>query len=365
MNPIRVFIVDEYKPSRALARRVIHSTPGLVLVGEATSPFTVRKAVDDSKPDVLALNLKSHISRHFDSLSNTVNVRTIYMPQLTLDYNWNSIELHKVEFARYSAELINGIKNAVRGRQQNRQKKHLVNDKQAFKSERSKGLLKKPVSLKSKVNKNYSKYSTDAITGHPLIVIGAPGGDLDALRVILLGLQPHFQSRSRAAGILIAQQIPASFDRHYMDSLSGISLLPVLEATEGQHIQPGKILLAPSDRNIEIVKDNGLYCCHFSDYDKTLGRKPSLDLLFSSLAENAGGMGIGILLLGVGSEGAKGLSRLKQVGASILVQENDSSTGAQIPSAAIMNGGAELIIPLNSIATKVTQIISGNTSKVS
>lgn len=361
MNPIRVFIVDEHKPSRTLARRVIKSTPGIVLVGEATSPFTVRKAVNDSKPDVLALNSSSRISRHFDGISNTINVPTVQMPQPGLDYNWHSIELHKVQFSKYSVELIDAIKNAVKNRWKGGHKKEPNNPVQRIEAEQRRGLQKKPVGLDGRTkiqgDKKRPKTSSGAAKNHPLIVIGAPGGDLDAMRAILLGLQFPLQSRSRATGILIAQQVPASFNQHYMESLREASMLPVLKATEGHHIQPGKILLAPSGRNIEIVKNGGRYYCQFSGTDKTPGRKPSLDLLFASLAENAGSMGIGILLLGVGSEGTEGLSRLRQVGANILVQENDSFSDDHMPSAAIMNGGAELIVPLNNIATKVTRII--------
>ena len=349
MNPIRVFIFDEHQPSRTLASRVIKSAPGIVLVGEATSPFTIRKAINDCKPDVLALNSTSRLSRHFDNLSNSIHVPVVHIPQPDMDYCWHSIELHKVQYGKFSSDLINSIKRAVNQGVNKSGAKLKGGDPAGLK--RSDQLVRKPVFIPRERKPMVGQGE------HPLVVIGAPGGDLDALRVVLLGLQPE------STGILIAQQIPAFFDQHYMESLSSISLLPVMKAAEGQAIEPEKILLVPSEQNIEVVKKGDSYCCHLSGCDNTPGRKPSLDLLFSSLAENAGSMGIGILVLGAGSEGTKGLSRLRKAGANILVQENESPHSEPMPSAAIMNGGAELIVPLNSIATEVAQIISGYSSK--
>lgn len=345
MNPIRVLIVDEHKQSRLLASRVIESAPNIVSVGEATSPFTVRKAVQDYKPDVLALNAQSRLSSRFNRISNSIAVPVVKTPLPESNDDWHSIGLHKVQYEKYASELINRIKSAARVDSSSIPAQTIVPKQENPKQEGSLGKNNQGKSLSAKPLQN--------IATHPLIVIGSAGGDIDAVKSVLLGLQ------LQSVGILIAQQIPASFDHQYRHALEEILSVPVLQATHGQPIEPGTIMLTPSDRHIKIAKRHRGYYCQFSNRRIDSKRKPSLDLLFSSLAENAGNMGIGILLLGAGVEGSMGLSRLRQVGANVLVQENDLASEEKMPSAAIMNGGAELVVPLNSIATKVSQIITG------
>lgn len=360
MNPIRVFIIDSHKPSRSLARRVIRSSPGVLLVGEATSPFAVRKAVSDARPHILALNTECRTARRLVSdkqQEQLFELPLISIPKPAENDDWHSIALHQVQYDAYSTNFIGMIKSAVRAGTHGKMARtgpaetgpapyksaHL----QRKKSNQASVRAIKPGAIKS-----------NSRVLHPLIVIGAPAGDIDAMKTVLSGLE------SLSTGILVAQQIPAAFDQQYLDALIDISSKPVERAGEGDLILPGKILLAPSNQHIEIVRNSPGYSCHFPSPQAELTPKPSLDLLFASLAENAGSQGIGILLLGVGSDGVEGLSQLRKAGANVLVQERDLSAHSCLqgtsPTAAIMNGGEELIVPLGSIATQVGQIISGD-----
>jgi two-component system chemotaxis response regulator CheB len=138
-----------------------------------------------------------------------------------------------------------------------------------------------------------------------------------------------------------------------MDQCCEIS---VCEASDGQQILPGHAYIAPGDKHMEVVRDGARYRCRLLDTAPVNRHKPSVDVLFDSVAENVGRNAVGVILTGMGKDGAVGLKRMREAGAQTIAQDEKTSVVWGMPQAAIDVGGADKVLPLQNIAANVTEI---------
>lgn len=176
-----------------------------------------------------------------------------------------------------------------------------------------------------------------------LVAIGASTGGTEALMYIVSKLPPTFPA------LVMVQHMPPVFSRMFAERLNGASRLRVREAEGGETLQPGEAWLAPGDRHIAVVKSGGGYRLSCSDGDKVSGHRPSVDVLFRSVAETVGAAAVGVLLTGMGADGAAGLLRLRMSGAATIGQNEASSVIYGMPKAAYELGAVERQLGLADI----------------
>jgi len=188
--------------------------------------------------------------------------------------------------------------------------------------------------------------STDKI-----IAIGASTGGTEAIRTVLQGF-PH-----NAPGVVIVQHMPPGFTKMFAERLNSQCAMQVKEAETGDRIMTGRVLIAQGEKHLKISRSGGIYKVHCNMGEKINGHCPSVEVLFNSVAEHAGANAIGVMLTGMGADGADAMVSLRKTGARTLAQDEESSVVFGMPKEAYMRGGAERLVALGDIAGEVVKIL--------
>ena len=200
---------------------------------------------------------------------------------------------------------------------------------------------------------NKSTTSIKKYDGQSIVVIGASTGGTEAIKEIVASLKPDTYS------LIVVQHIPSAFSRAFAERINNISALEVCEAKDKQQILPGHVYIAPGDQHLKIARNvnTNLLYCKLDDGEAINRHKPSVDVLFRSACESAGNNAIGILLTGMGSDGARGLKEMHDAGAITIAQDEQSSIIWGMPGEAVKIQAADFILPLHKIADKVTTLM--------
>ncbi|EGG99767.1 Chemotaxis response regulator protein-glutamate methylesterase CheB [gamma proteobacterium IMCC2047] len=191
------------------------------------------------------------------------------------------------------------------------------------------------------------KPSTVAENARRIIAIGSSTGGTVAVGTVLSNLP------TSTAGIVIAQHIPEAFSASFADRLDKTCQLTVEEAKDGQVIRNGYAYIAPGRCHLKVKKDGLYYVCQLEDSPPVNKHRPSVDVLFDSVAAEVGRHALGIILTGMGRDGADGLQRMKAAGAATVAQDEKSSVVWGMPGEAVKLGGVDEVLPLNNIADKI------------
>ena len=182
-----------------------------------------------------------------------------------------------------------------------------------------------------------------------VVLVGASTGGPEALGVALTALPPE------SPGLLIVQHMPAPFTAAFARHLDGQCVIAVKEAENGDPVLPGRALLAPGDRHLLLRESRGRYYAEVRNGPPVCRHRPSVDVLFRSGARHAGGNAVGVLLTGMGEDGARGLLALKQAGAATIAQDESTSAVFGMPHAAIQLGAAAQVRPIGKIAPAILE----------
>jgi two-component system chemotaxis response regulator CheB len=204
--------------------------------------------------------------------------------------------------------------------------------------------------------KMLSQSSTDKAinfkTTELIIAIGASTGGTEAIKDILCQLPPD------TPGIVISQHIPGAFSAAFAQRLNQNSGLSVSEAINGQQILPGHVYLAPGGKHLEVKRDGARFICRVIDTEPVNRHKPSVEVMFKSVAENAGSNSICVLLTGMGDDGSEAMGIMKNAGAPTIAQDEQSSVVWGMPGEAVRRGYADDVLPLHHIAEKILYYVS-------
>jgi two-component system chemotaxis response regulator CheB len=185
-----------------------------------------------------------------------------------------------------------------------------------------------------------------------IIAIGASTGGTEAIREVLEEMPPD------APAIVISQHIPAAFSKPFADRMNRNSPMAVCEAQDGQQILPGHAYIAPGDRHMLVERDGARYLCRLSSGPHVNRHRPSVDVMFRSVAQNVGANAVGVLLTGMGDDGARGLREMLDAGAGTIAQDEASSVVWGMPGSAVKIGAAAHVLPLRQIAAQVLALAS-------
>jgi two-component system chemotaxis response regulator CheB len=184
-------------------------------------------------------------------------------------------------------------------------------------------------------------------TTRKVVAIGASTGGTEALREILEALPPD------APGMVIVQHMPEVFTAAFAQRLNQTCRISVKEAAEGDRVIDGRALIAPGNRHVLVVRDGAEYRVHLNDGPLVSRHKPSVDVLFRSVAQSAGPNAVGVILTGMGDDGATGLHEMRTAGAATIAQDEATCAVFGMPREAILRGGVSAIHPLGKIAAAI------------
>ena len=347
--PTKVLIVDDSALVRKLLTKLINADPALKVVGTAPDPIVAREKIKKLDPDVLTLDIEMPRQDGLTFLSTLMRLRpmpVIMVSTLTdkgaattlraLDMGAvDFVSKPKIDVARelegYGEELCRKLKAAARARIRPRLVLPGVNpparlDAGAVIEKRWRGHFR----------------TTDRI-----LAIGASTGGTEAIRDLLARLPAD------GPPTVIAQHIPAAFSGPFAARLDKHSAMAVAEARHGQELRPGHAYVAPGDAHLLVSRNGARYVCELSDGPPVNRHRPSVDVLFRSVAQSAGPNAIGVLLTGMGRDGAVGLGELREIGGFTIAQDESSSVVWGMPGEAVKLGAACAVLPLDRVASRV------------
>jgi two-component system chemotaxis response regulator CheB len=184
-------------------------------------------------------------------------------------------------------------------------------------------------------------------TTETIVAVGASTGGTEALRVFVEMLPADFP------GVIIVQHMPEHFTTSFAERLNNLSKMTVKEAEDGDTVMPGRVLLAPGNRHMLLQRSGARYYVQIKEGPLVSRHRPSVDVLFRSAARYAGKNAVGVIMTGMGDDGAKGMLEMKEAGASTIAQDERSCVVFGMPKVAIELGGVDQVLPLNKIAQAV------------
>jgi len=193
----------------------------------------------------------------------------------------------------------------------------------------------------------HGKHAASTNGSERIIAIGASTGGIQAIRCLLRNFPPN------APGTVIVQHLPAGFTRQFAEQLNAALPLTVKEAKTGDVVRPGHVFIAPGGYHMQVTRIGGEYRLVCRKGERVNGHRPSVEVLFRSVARHAGEQAIGILLTGMGSDGAEAMVHLRQNGALTIVQDKKTSVVWGMPKEAYVRGGASHVLPLQKIPQKI------------
>ena len=196
------------------------------------------------------------------------------------------------------------------------------------------------------------------LPGERVVAIGASTGGTTALNSLIPALPPNFPPT------LVVQHMPPVFTRMFAEALGRMSQLRVREAQEGDRLEQGLVLVAPGDMHVRVVKEGGIGKIRLGLGEKVSGHRPSVDVLFSSLAQAYGAKAVGVLMTGMGRDGADGLLEMRRAGARCIAQDEESSVVFGMPKEAWKNGAAEALVDLDELPGALNAILHESIKEV-
>lgn len=342
MSKIKVFIVDDSAVVRKIFSEELSKYPDMEVVGVAPDPYVARDKIVRLKPDVVTLDIEMprmdgltflrKLMKYFPIPTIIVSSLTPQGGKLTLEaMDIGAVDVIAKPNSAYSvgdmsAQLVEKIRAASRAK-----------------------IIKKDLSAQSALDAEPMRAL--AQTSNKVIAIGSSTGGTEALKTILTKMPPN------APGIVIVQHMPANFTKAFAGRLNDLSQITVKEAEDNDSVTPGTALLAPGNFHMILRRSGARYYVEVKTGPMVHHQRPAVDVLFKSTAKNAGANAIGVILTGMGSDGAEGLLEMKNAGAKTIAQDEKTCVVFGMPKEAIKLGAADKVAPIEQIATEIINMV--------
>lgn len=331
--PIRVLVVDDSAIVRQIFERELSRDPEIEVVGTAPDPYVARDKIVQLRPDVVTLDVEMprmdgvtflrKLMHHFPLPVIVVSSLTPQGGELALEaLAAGAVEVMCKPGAAYtvgdmSVQLVDKIKAAARAG------------------------VRRPA-IPSPVGRSAPRLAMTRTT-NKVVAIGASTGGTQALQDILTALPAN------APGIMIVQHMPEHFTRSFAERLDSLCEMEVKEAANGDSVAPGKVLVAPGNFHMLLRRSGAMYHAEVKEGPLVCRHRPSVDVLFRSVARYAGANAVGVILTGMGADGAEGLGEMRRAGAHTIAQDEASCVVFGMPREAIRLGAAATVEPLEAI----------------
>ena len=358
MKKITVLIVDDSAVVRRILKEILTSDKEIEVVGTAMDPYIARDKIKKLHPDVLTLDVEMPKMDGISFLRNVMRLRpmpVVMISSLTqkgADIALEALSIGAVDYiskpkldvahelSEYAEEIIEKVKTAAQARV-------LPNDSD---TPVTKLVQNKKIEALNKLRKG--KPQGRLKTTEKIIAIGASTGGTEAIKEILINMRPD------SPAIVIAQHIPKAFSTAFSARMNSVSPMAVCEAQDGQHVLPGHAYIAPGDMHLVLTREGARYYIRLDDGEPCNRHKPSVDVMFRSVEEAAGDNALGVILTGMGADGARGLKQMHDSGSKTIAQDENSSVVWGMPGEAVKLEATDYVLPLNKIAQKIESLIS-------
>ncbi len=339
---IKVLCVDDSALIRDLMTKIINAQPDMTVVATAPDPLVARDLIKKHNPDVLTLDVEMPRMDGLDFLERLMRLRP--MPVLMVssltqrgsEITLRALELGAVDFVakpevgirdgmlEYAGMIAEKIRAAAQARPSRQ------------------GALAKPAAPREVLK-------APMLSSEKIIIIGASTGGTEAIRQVIEPLPAN------SPAVLITQHMPGGFTRSFAERLDRLCRVTVKEAEDRERVLPGHVYIAPGDWHMRLTRSGANYVIALDDGPPVNRHRPSVDVLFQSAAICAGRNALGVILTGMGRDGAAGLLKMREAGAHTVAQDEASCVVFGMPKEAIALGGATEVIALNDIAGHLVQ----------
>lgn len=338
-KPARVLVVDDSATMRGLITAILSSDPDVNVVGQAGDAMEARAAIKELNPDVITLDIEMPNMNGLEFLEKIMKLRPMPVIMVsTMTHRGAEASLAALEIGAFDCvgkptagerypfgDLADKVKAAARSQRQ-------------FARPGEAALAAKPPTV------------ADFRVGRKIVAIGSSTGGVEALIAVLQKFPAN------CPPTVITQHMPQTFTKSFADRLNRLCAPVVQEATDGARLEIGKIYLAPGgDRHLQVASSSAPHC-RLVERDPVNGHRPSVDVLFDSVAELAGRNAVGVILTGMGRDGAAGLLKMRHAGARTIGQNEKTCVVYGMPRVAYELGGVEQQLPLTAIGEEILKM---------
>lgn len=338
INKIKVLVVDDSAMVRKMLSTEISKQRNMEVIGVAPDPYIARDMIVSLKPDVILLDIEMP---RMDGLTFLRKLMKVYPCRViivsSLAEKNSEVALKAVEYGALGVIAKPAVAYSVRDMTEELIEK--INQVAAVPDYKLKKLVHKKESAQVKPVESSAMIRTT----NKIIAIGASTGGTEAIRAVLERLP------TTVPPIVIVQHMPQHFTKSFADRLNELCAIRVKEAENMEILAPGKALIAPGNIHMELKRSGAVYYAKLVDGPRVFHQKPAVDNLFNSVAKIAGKNAVGIILTGMGRDGAAGMKAMHDAGAHTIAQDEKSCIVFGMPKEAIAAGGVDRIIPLKSI----------------
>jgi two-component system chemotaxis response regulator CheB len=355
MKRIKVLIIDDSALVRYTLSDILSKDKDFEMIGTASDPYIAAQKINETLPDVITLDIEMPRMDGLTFLRKLMSQHPIPVVIVsTLTEKGSETALKALEFG--------AIDVIAKPKINTKAKLHEGADEfcEKIKNAATANIKRRPSTELTNKNNVAPKYSADVIlqaqttehifkTTDKIIAVGASTGGTEAIKVFLQDMPVN------CPGIIIVQHMPEMFTSQFAKRLNTICDVSVKEAENGDYIIPGHVLIAPGSKHMLLKRNGAKYYVEVKDGPLVNRHRPSVDVMFRSVSRYAGPNAIGVILTGMGDDGAKGLLEMKDSGSATIAQDEQSCIVFGMPKEAIRLNAADQIIPLNKIANYITQ----------
>lgn len=361
MKKIRVVVVDDSALVRGLLTEIINRQKDMECVGAANDPLVARDMIRELSPDVITLDIEMPKMDGIDFLARLMRLRPMPVVMISTltergaEVTMRALELGAVDFvAKPRIGLSDGI-NELAG--QIVEKIRIAASAQIRRVARSTGPLTGGAEGGSEQVLQAELRTLGRVSTEKLICIGASTGGTEAIKEILVRMPAD------SPGFVITQHMPPGFTTSFAARLNTLCQITVQEAVNGVRVLPGHAYIAPGGKQFRVDRSGANYVCVVEDGEAVNRHKPSVEVLFKSVAHVVGRNAFGIMLTGMGNDGAKAMKEMRDAGSYNFVQDEASCIVFGMPREAILHGAADEVLPLLDIASAVLRKLGGMTDR--
>jgi len=364
---IRVLCIDDSALIRSILKEIINSQPDMEVVGVAPDPIIARDLIKQTNPDVLTLDVEMPKMDGLDFLEKLMRLRptpVVMISSLTergSEATLRALELGAVDFVakpklgmrdgmnEYADQIADKIRAAARAKLRPRAAAPAAHASHAAHATHAAA----PAHVRAEhAPAAPAPARTHFSSTEKLIIVGASTGGTEAIKEFLLEMPPD------CPGILIVQHMPAGFTTSFAKRLDGLCRIRVKEAVHGERVLPGHAYIAPGDLHLSLGRSGANYVTELDQGPPVNRHRPAVDVLFRSAARNAGANALGVILTGMGRDGAVGMLEMRNAGAYNVAQDEASCVVYGMPKEAVAHGGVHDILPLHQIGPHVLAKLS-------